>query len=90
MKLQAVMHAGSLAGVGAEETRIFTGASPRRLRPRLPASTRAFIKVRETIIHKNADETVQVGVWDIRERMKKQHIKTGDPDAKPTAQPVRD
>lgn len=30
------------------------------------------------------------GIWDIRERMKKQHIKVGDPKAKPTAQPVKD
>jgi len=30
------------------------------------------------------------GIWDIRERMKKQHIKVGDPNAKPTAQPVKD
>lgn len=30
------------------------------------------------------------GVWDIRERMKKQHIKIGDPNAKPTAEPIKD
>ena len=30
------------------------------------------------------------GVWDIRERMKKQHIKIGDPNAKLTAEPVVD
>ncbi len=30
------------------------------------------------------------GIWDIRERMKKQHIKIGDPNAKPTAQPIKD
>lgn len=101
------------------------------------------IYVGETIIHKNADETVQIGVWeadvsktrlidypftehvlmisgriiitnddgssnefaagdtfvmpkgftgiwDIRERMKKQHIKIGDPNAKPQAEPIKD
>lgn len=30
------------------------------------------------------------GIWDIRERMKKQHIKIGDPNAKPIAEPVLD
>lgn len=30
------------------------------------------------------------GIWDIRERMKKQHIKIGDPNAKPKAEPVKD
>ena len=101
------------------------------------------IYVGETIIHSNADQTVQIGVWeadvsktklidypfteyvlmisgrvviinddgssnefkagntfvmpkgftgiwDIRERMKKQHIKIGDPNAKPVAQPIKD
>ena len=99
--------------------------------------------VGETIVHKNADETVQIGVWeadvsktklidypfteyvlmisgrvviinddgtsnefaagdtfvmpkgftgiwDIRERMKKQHIKIGDPNAKPRGEPITD
>lgn len=30
------------------------------------------------------------GIWDIRERMKKQHIKIGDPNARPVAEPVAD
>jgi len=30
------------------------------------------------------------GIWDIRERMKKQHIKIGDPRAKLIVQPVAD
>lgn len=30
------------------------------------------------------------GIWDIRERMKKQHVKIGDPRAKLIVQPVED
>lgn len=28
------------------------------------------------------------GIWDVRERMKKQHIKVGDPDAKTKSEPL--
>ncbi|MGI9500762.1 MAG: cupin domain-containing protein [Geminicoccaceae bacterium] len=136
--LLAVIGSAAL-GADAPPIVIIDSATPTQEVARKPGG----IYVGETIIHKNADETVQIGVWeadvsktklidypfteyvlmisgrvivinddgsynefaagdtfvmpkgftgiwDIRERMKKQHIKIGDPNAKPTAQPIKD